>query len=102
MARRAAAYFQDGDMATSADVARWMLEEVRGRGLLEQERAAHEITRRFGDGFTYVNDNGNLSIEQRVLKAFIKLSGEDVIWARLSHHWRQRREDDEPGRAQYE
>jgi hypothetical protein len=89
-------------MATAEDVARWMLEEVKSTGTLEQEHAVFEIEHRFGEGFTYITDRGGNSINKNVLDAFRKLSGDDVVWARRSRYWRMRQAGDEPSRAQDE
>ena len=90
------------DMATAEDVARWMLEEVSSKGYLEQEAAFFEIETRFGEGFTYMNESGGNSIDKKVLRAFNKISGDEVVWARVSRYWRPRQAGDGPSRAQYE
>jgi hypothetical protein len=89
-------------MVVAEDVARWMLEELKREGILEQEYAFFEIERRFGEGFTYINDRGGNSINAAVLRAFRKLSGDDVVWSRVSLYWRMRDPSDASGRSQYE
>jgi hypothetical protein len=36
------------------------------------------IEERFGDEFSYINDNGNLAIDKRATRAFRKLNDETV------------------------
>lgn len=78
-----------------------MLAEVQRTDYLYQETAAYDIASRFGEAFTYTNQNGNLAIDKKVLAAFKKLSGETIIWERGQRVWRKRQEYDEPGRQQY-
>jgi hypothetical protein len=69
-------------LTNAEDVAQWMVAGIKSRGELEQEYAFFEIQRRFGEGFTYINDGGGYSIDAAALRAFRRLSGEDVVWAR--------------------
>ena len=55
----------------------------------------------FGDDFVYINENGNLAIEKKVLNVFRKLTDDSVVWSRGERMWRLREENDEPGRQQY-
>lgn len=86
--------------ASTAQVAAWMLEELRREGLLYQETVVYEIARRFGEGFTYENENGNLAISRAVLNAFGRVSGDEVVWSRSERYWRPRERWDLPGRQQ--
>jgi hypothetical protein len=86
---------------TPEQVAAWMLAEVQRTDYLYQETVVYDIASRFGDAFTYINQNGNLAIDKKVLAAFKKLSGEAIIWERGQRLWRKRQEYDEPGRRQY-
>ena len=88
-------------MASAEDVAQWMLQEIKKNGSLLQAKAAREIERRFGKEFTYINNAGGKSISRGVLRAFRRLSGDDVVWARVSQYWRMREPNDGPGRSQY-
>lgn len=83
------------------DVAAWMLDELRQHEYLYQETVVYDIADRFGEQFTYLNDNGNTAIGKDVLAAFRKLSGEQVVWERGQRCWRLRQDHDEPGRQQY-
>jgi hypothetical protein len=79
-------------------VARWMADQLAGDQPLYQNEAADEIQDRFGDDFTYENDNGNLAISRSVLKAFRALTEETVVWDRSERAWRRRESHDGPGR----
>ena len=87
-------------MTTSADVAKWMIEELQRSTHLYQEMAVMEIASKFGDDFVYFNESGNLAIKKSVLTHFRKLTGESVVWERGQRMWRQRALHDEPGRLQ--
>lgn len=87
--------------STHEDVAKWMLEELGRVKCLYQETVVYEIASKFGDSFTYYNDNGNLAISAKVLAAFRKLSGDTVVWERGERMWRCRESHDGPGRQQY-
>jgi hypothetical protein len=90
----------DQEEATPADVARWMLGELKRRRELYQADAVAAIEKLFGSRFVYDNENGNPAIDRRVLRAFRKLTEETVIWDRWSFAWRLRRPGDAPGRKQ--
>jgi hypothetical protein len=89
-----------GVAATPEEVGRWMAGWLQQNGRLYQRKAAREIAERFGDEFTYVNDNGNLAIDKRVLKAFREAPGGPPVWVRRGLYWRTRTDDDAPGRKQ--
>jgi len=86
---------------TTKDVAQWMLDEINSGNYLYQEQAAYSVSNMFGDNFVYINENGNLAIEKKVLNAFRKLTDGSVVWSRGEKMWRLREESDEPGRQQY-
>ena len=85
---------------SALEVTIWMKETVEKDGFLYQDVAASEIASRFGDSFTYINDNGNLAIDQAVLKEFKKQTGDSAIWERGQRLWRKRESYDLPGRQQ--
>jgi hypothetical protein len=87
-------------MTTAADVAQWMVEELKRVKYLYQEEAVHQIAQRFGDKFTYINNEGGYSIGRDVLAAFRRLTEPDVVWERGDRMWRLREKYDEPGRRQ--
>lgn len=75
---------------TPEDVARYMLRRLQETSYLYQEQIVYEIQSKFGERFTYTNENGNLAIDRLVLKEFRELSGEDVVWERSERLWRRR------------
>lgn len=86
---------------TAADVAAFMLQQLREQTYLYQEVVVYQIQEQFGDDFVYINQNGNLAIGKDVLAQFRKLTGDDVVWERSERLWRQRMPDyDQPGRRQ--
>jgi hypothetical protein len=85
---------------TPIDVAEWMLEELKRVDYLYQETVVCEISSKFGDEFTYLNDNGNLAISKKVLSAFKKLNDGEVVWERGEKAWRFRQSYDSAGRQQ--
>lgn len=87
-------------MATSREVADWMLEQLKREDTLHQESVVGDIEDKFGDEFVYENENGNLAISKGVLAEFRKLTGETVVWSRAERFWRFREDHDEPGRQQ--
>ncbi len=87
-------------MATAKDVAEWMMKEVSDGTFMYQEMIVHEITQKFGDEFTYFNENGNPAIDKKVLREFRKLSGDTVVWLKGERAWRMREKGDSKGRQQ--
>jgi len=73
---------------SASDVASFMLERLAEDNDLYQDVAVCEIQDRFGDDFVYINDNGNLAIDKKVLAAFRKLTEGDVVWDRSGRFWR--------------
>jgi len=83
---------------TTADIAVWMLEQVKREGILYQADAAYEIEENFGTEFVYDNDSGGVSIQRDVLDVFRSISEEIVVWERPEKAWRLREAGDGPGR----
>ena len=86
----------------ASDVAAWMLAEFEREGLLYQETVVYDIEARFGEEFTYINENGNLAIGRDVLKEFRKLTEKTVVWDRRERYWRKREDFDPADRRQTE
>lgn len=82
---------------TSRDVAAWMLWQVETIGTLYQRHAASHIRRSFGEDFIYLNENSNPAISREVLKDFLAISLETVVWGRRQRYWRKRQVADKPG-----
>ncbi|MBP2001508.1 hypothetical protein J2Z69_002553 [Paenibacillus shirakamiensis] len=72
---------------TDQQVAEWMVEEIRFKGILRQEEAITHIKEHFGERFIFVNDNGNTSLSKEVKKSFRKLHGGRVAWDREGFFW---------------
>ena len=88
-------------MTSTKDVAEWMLKEINANDYLEQGVAVSTIQDKFGDDFVYTNDNGNIAIAKKILTAFNKLTGDDVVWLKGEKAWATRQDFHEPGRQQY-
>jgi hypothetical protein len=87
-------------MTTPREIAEWMLEKIKGVKYLYQEEIVYEIAATFGNEFTYINQNGNLAIDKRVLSEFRKLTESFVVWERGEKLWRFREDYDHLGRRQ--
>ena len=85
---------------TPEDVAASMLRHLERLRFLDQSVAVDFIRKEFGVQFIQPNDSGNDSIDRRVLKAFKKMSGDDVVWDRSQQQWRRRESSDLKGRLQ--
>ncbi|HEY3772160.1 MAG TPA: hypothetical protein VGL69_04135 [Solirubrobacteraceae bacterium] len=85
---------------TPETIAQWMMSRLEETGRLYQSDAVQEIAEKFGDEYTYTNDNGNPAIDKRILKAFRIITDDTVIWERWDFCWRKREQGDAPGRKQ--
>jgi len=74
--------------STPNNVATWMMGELEQRDIIYQMEIVSQIGAKFGDAFTYTNDNGNLAIDKVVLKEFKKLHGGNAVWDRHDRSWR--------------
>lgn len=90
----------NGIATVPGDVATCMMDRLREDRPLYQDDAAWKIKKQFGDAFVYNNANGNPAIGKDVLKAFRKVTDEDVVWSRSERCWRRRKPKDKPGRQQ--
>lgn len=72
---------------TADQVAEWMVEEIRFRGILHQGDAIAYVKEHFGEQFVFVNENGNASLSKEVKKAFRKLHKGKVAWDRDGFFW---------------
>jgi hypothetical protein len=71
-----------------------------GRPVLTQKQAVRIILQDFDGVFLYKNKRHHWAIDRLVLSAFLKLTGDDVVWERGKQRWRRRRDSDKPGRQQ--
>jgi hypothetical protein len=75
-------------MTTPKAIAEWMLGELKQETILCQEVVAHEISLLYGEEFTYTNANGELAIDERVLREFRSLAGNTVVAVGGERVWR--------------
>ena len=87
-------------MASAKDVAEYMMRCLKKERFLYQEIIVYKIKDDFGDEFVYINQNGNLAINKRVLTEFRKLTEGKVVWDRGQGLWRKRESYDPPNRRQ--
>jgi hypothetical protein len=70
--------------ATAADVARWLLGEVRLEGPLDPSETAEELEDQYGPGvFTRADDEGQLVLDRDVvaqLEAMAREAGVTELW----------------------
>jgi hypothetical protein len=91
----------DKATATAETVSAWMLKELNKQdGVLYQTEAAPQIADLFGEHFIYENNSGNACIDKKVLAAFRKITGDDVVWSGGERLWRRRELGDEATRQQ--
>lgn len=73
------------------EVAEWMLEQMGDSHWLYQEIIVRKIKEKWGDEFTYRNQNGNPAISRAVLAEFRKLTADTLVWERGERAWRRRK-----------
>ncbi|WP_020620775.1 DUF6953 family protein [Paenibacillus daejeonensis] len=71
----------------AAEIADWMLAEVKERGILRQEDVVQHIADNYGEQYLYTNENGNQSIDKEVKKLFKKLHRGKAAWDRDGFFW---------------
>ncbi|GMK47990.1 DUF6953 family protein [Paenibacillus glycanilyticus] len=75
------------ETTTEQQIAEWMVNEIKFRGMLRQEEAIEHVKQHFGEQYIFVNENGNVSLEKEVKKAFRKLHKGRVAWDRDGFFW---------------
>ena len=90
----------DENGPTPKMVAEWMAEQLAEHKSLDQESVFHQIREQFGEEFARQHDDGGLSIDKRVIQAFAKLTGDDVVWEPGNLRWTYREPFHRPGRMQ--
>lgn len=83
---------------TPEEAAEWMRAELERIHFLNQETVAYRL-QQVAPELIYINENGNLGIDRRVLSAF-NAGTPDVVWSRSERHWRKRANYDVPGKRQ--
>jgi hypothetical protein len=82
---------------TALDVARFMKVQLDKEHFMPLNWIVYEVIERFGEEFTYTNDNGNPAFNRDVLVAFRRITP-DAVWERGSQQWRKRERYDGKGR----
>ena len=67
-----------------------MVAIVEVQGFLYQSTAVKDIAERFGEEFTYRNEEGTLAIAKPVLQVFYEHLGDAVFWDHGTQAWRLR------------
>jgi hypothetical protein len=75
-----------------------MLAEIEDHGCIYQDDVVDFLVREKADLFLRENADGNLAIGQEVLRAFMAITKETVVWVKPDRYWRLRVPEDEPGR----
>ena len=81
-------------MATTAEVAVWLLAEFEREGFLARDAAVAGVRARFGQEFA---PGGHL--RKDLLKAFNRLAPAGWVWSHQAQGWRRRNAYDPPGRG---
>jgi hypothetical protein len=81
------------------EAAEWMVTQLRRCGVLDQQHAAGEIARLFGEHLVYRKPSGAYAIDRRLLHRFAVLAGDEALWSRSQRRWRRRRPEDPRGRV---
>jgi hypothetical protein len=84
-------------MASTDEVARWMLLQIEKHRVLSEDEAVTGIARAFGVAFICKNENGKATIRKDVLLAFRTLTEDLIVLDRRSRLWRKRDLCDDPG-----
>jgi hypothetical protein len=76
-----------GDEKVHKEIAQWPYGKIISEGAVYQLEAVHEIAEKFGEEYTYYNDNGNLAINKKVTKEFRKINQGEIEWDREEYRW---------------
>ncbi len=69
-------------------VVNYIVEEIKTKGYVYQENLVQDINTKFGEEFTYINLNGNLAIDKKVLKEFKKQKEiHSIEWDKSGRCW---------------
>jgi hypothetical protein len=72
---------------SAQEVAEWMVNEIKFKGILHQEEAVAYVRAHFGEEHVFQNEKGNHSLSKDVKKAFRKLHNGKVAWERDGFFW---------------
>jgi hypothetical protein len=76
------------------EIAKWLYDKIMSEGDVYQSEAVQEIAEKFGEDYTYLNENDNPAIDRKVLEEFRKLKHSDIEWDRSSFYWHKKTELD--------
>ncbi|MFE1596109.1 DUF6953 family protein [Nocardia sp. NPDC058705] len=74
-------------MATTTEIAQWMINTITSRQYEYQQVIVSDIEELFGREWVYENDNGNPAISPKVLAEFRKLHGGSIEWNKSERSW---------------
>src|SRR4051794_18452662 len=74
-------------MATTRQVAQWMLQQLNREHMLPVRYAAEEIHKQFGPAFVYQDGSGLCAISEDVLQEFRRLSAGVAVWNASRRYW---------------
>ncbi|MCP1307676.1 DUF6953 family protein [Paenibacillus tyrfis] len=69
------------------EIAQWLYDKIISEGGVYQLEAVHEISEKFGEKYTYYNDNGNLAIDKKITREFRKINQGEIVWDREEYRW---------------
>lgn len=69
------------------EIAQWMLNELKEKGILRQEDVVEHIKSVYGSHYLYVNEAGHVSIDKAVKKIYKKLHNGRAAWDRDGFFW---------------
>lgn len=72
---------------TATEIATWMTDIITTEQKVTQTDMVDAIEAKFGPEWTYVNDNGHVSIDRAVLREFRKSHRGAVKWDREDRAW---------------
>lgn len=72
---------------TATEIATWMTDIITTEQKVTQTDMVDAIEAKFGPEWTYVNDNGHVSIDRAVLREFRKAHKGGVKWDREGRAW---------------
>mgnify|MGYP001363342668 CR=1 FL=1 len=74
-------------MASNSEIAQFMVDQIMAHGRVYQEHLVFDIAERFGEEYTFYNNNGNPAIKPAVLSQFRKLQAGRIEWDKADKSW---------------
>lgn len=72
-----------------SNVAKFMLNELKKNGVLNQVGLVDTIKDKFGDEFVFETTHGTLTIDRKVIREFNKIKGPDIVWDKYGCCWKE-------------